>query len=143
MIGVMSSSLNPKHPDIENVRKEIIELNKKMDEFEFGLSSDNSLNNSLFPPFAEVPELGVNLMRLMREVEIQNKLFIFLTQEYEKAKIEEAKDTPTIQILDHPSYPNKKTYPKLPRIILITLFLSLLMNILYVFYNHERKILPN
>ena len=42
----------------------------------------------------------------MREVEIQNTLFIFLTQQYEEAKINEAKDTPTIQILDIAVKPN-------------------------------------
>ena len=39
-------------------------------------------------------------MRLHREVEIQGTLYAFLTQKYEESKIQEARDTPTIQILD-------------------------------------------
>ena len=66
---------------------------------------------NIFPAFSRMPELETQLRQLMREVEIQNTLFTFLTQQYEEAKINEAKDTPTIQILDIAVKPNVKYKP--------------------------------
>ena len=97
-LGVMLGALNPNHPDIENVRMENIELGKKMNELEHGRDLIGLEKSNLFPVLSEIPELGVELIRLKREVEIQNTLFVFLTQQYEEAKIKESKNTPTVQI---------------------------------------------
>ena len=123
-LGVMLGALNPTHPDIENIKKENSELSKKMSELEYGTEIIDYKQSSLFPVLADVPELGVELVRLRREVEIQNTLFVFLTQQYEEAKIKEAKDTPTIQILDYPQKPFQKSAPKRVIILIICLFFS-------------------
>ena len=70
----------------------------------------------------KAPEIGVEYIRLKRDVEIQNKIFELLTTLYEQAKIEEAKDTPTIQILDRAVPPEKKYKPR--RMILVVVWTS-------------------
>ena len=76
--------------------------------------TNNSLgeNKNLFPLYSEVPDLEIELMRLEREVEIQTKLYAFLTQQYEESKIQEARDTPTIQILEEANIPIRRYHPK-------------------------------
>ena len=139
-LGVMLGALNPTHPDIENIKKENSELSKKMSELEYGTEIIDYKQSSLFPVLADVPELGVELVRLKREVEIQNTLFVFLTQQYEEAKIKEAKDTPTIQILDYPQKPFQKSAPKRVIILIICLFFSTFVNVLFILYRSELKI---
>jgi Uncharacterized protein involved in exopolysaccharide biosynthesis len=139
-LGVMLGALNPTHPDIENIKKENSELSKKMSELEYGAEIIEYKQSSLFPVLADVPELGVELVRLKREVEIQNTLFVFLTQQYEEAKIKEAKDTPTIQVLDYPQKPFQKSAPKRVIILIICLFISTFVNVLFVLYRSELKI---
>jgi len=139
-LGVMLGALNPTHPDIENIKKENSELSKKMNELEYGTEIIDLKQSNLFPVLADVPELGVELVRLKREVEIQNTLFVFLTQQYEEAKIKEAKDTPTIQILDYPQKPFQKSAPKRVIILIICLFISTFVNVLFILYRSELKI---
>ena len=139
-LGVMLGALNPTHPDIENIKKENSELSKKMNELEYGTEIIDLKQSNLFPVLADVPELGVELVRLKREVEIQNTLFVFLTQQYEEAKIKEAKDTPTIQILDYPQKPFQKSAPKRVIILIICLFISTFVNVLFILYKSELKI---
>ena len=139
-LGVMLGALNPTHPDIENIKKENSELSKKMSELEYGTEIIDYKQSSLFPVLADVPELGVELVRLKREVEIQNTLFVFLTQQYEEAKIKEAKDTPTIQVLDYPQKPFQKSAPKRVIILIVCLFISTFVNILFILYRSELKI---
>ena len=138
-LGVMMGALNATHPDIANIKKENVELNKKMIELEYGQNILNYEQSNLFPSLSDVPDLGIKLVRLKREVEIQNSLFVFLTQQYEEAKIKEAKDTPTVQVLDHPKIPYQKSAPKRLSILLICVFILMFLNILFIINRSEPK----
>jgi len=131
-LGVMASTLNADHPEINNLKKENQALRVKLREMDLGNGSGDIRENNLFPAFSDVPELGFQLMRLTRDVEIQNTLFIFLTQQYEEAKIKEAKDTPTVQILDRAVPPILKSKPRRMLIVASTILLMSLLNLVYV-----------
>jgi len=77
----------------------------------------------LYPPLRQLPRLSVPYADLYRRVRIQETLYELLTQQYELARIEEAKDVPTVNVIDFPGVPEKKSFP--PR-LLLTLFLTLL-----------------
>ena len=59
-----------------------------------------------------MPEQALQYLRLRREVEIQNTVFTMLNSEYEKARIEEARDTPVVQVLDPAEKPNLRYRPQ-------------------------------
>ena len=139
-LGVMLGALNTNHPDIDNIKKENSELRKKMNELEYGTNVIGYKKSNLFPVLADVPELGVELVRLKREVEIQNTLFVFLTQQYEEAKIKEAKDTPTVQILDYPQKPQLKSAPKRVLILIFCIIITFFVNVLFILYRSEKRI---
>lgn len=131
-LGVMASTLNPEHPEIRKLKQENLGLKSKLKELDFGTGGVQSRESKLFPAFSQVPELGFQLMRLTRDVEIQNTLFKFLTQQYEEAKIQEAKDTPTVQILDRAAEPIQKYRPRRALIVVSVFLLMGLMNVVYV-----------
>jgi uncharacterized protein involved in exopolysaccharide biosynthesis len=54
---------------------------------------------------------------LYRRVRIQETVYELLSQQYEMARIEEAKDTPVVSVLDAPLVPEKKSFP--PRLIVM------------------------
>ena len=131
-LNLLKSTLNHGHPEINHMVNEIVELKRKLNELENGNNlMDITINEGLFPVFSKVPEMGLQLLRLTREVEIQNTLFTFLTQKYEEAKIQEAKDTPSIQILDPAAIPIKKYRPRRLLLVMTTSLISLIMIILY------------
>ncbi len=74
---------------------------------------------SLYPSIRELPVLGVSYADLYRNTKIQEAVFQTLTQEYELAKVQEAKETPSIKVLDSPDTPEKKSFP--PRLFIIAL----------------------
>jgi uncharacterized protein involved in exopolysaccharide biosynthesis len=74
---------------------------------------------SLYPSIRQLPLLGVKYFDLFREAKIQEAVYEALTQQYEMAKVQEAKETPSVQLLDHANYPEKKTFP--PRLAIIFL----------------------
>jgi uncharacterized protein involved in exopolysaccharide biosynthesis len=80
---------------------------------------------SLFPSMRELPALGVGYADLYRNTKIQEAVFQTLTQEYEIAKVDEAKETPSVKILDAPNLPGKRSFP--PRLFIIALGATLAM----------------
>jgi capsule polysaccharide export protein KpsE/RkpR len=90
-----------------------------------GKSSEQD-NNSLYPSLRQLPRLAVPYAALYRNVRIQETVFELLSQQYEMARIEEAKDTPVVSVFDPPLLPEKKSFP--PRLLVI-LVLTLLVDI--------------
>jgi uncharacterized protein involved in exopolysaccharide biosynthesis len=74
----------------------------------------------LYPPLRQLPRLAVPYADLYRRVRVQETVFELLTQQYEMARIEEAKDVPVVTVIDPPGVPEKKSFP--PRILLTLLF---------------------
>jgi hypothetical protein len=66
-----------------------------------------------------LPLVGVRWANLYRETKIQETVYELLTQEYEAAKIQEAKEIPTVNVLDPPSRPEKHSFP--PRAVITVL----------------------
>lgn len=73
-------------------------------------------------PLRQVPRLAVPYANLYREVQVQETVYNLLTQQYEIARIQEAKDVPVVNVIDAPGIPEKKSFP--PR-TLLTLALTL------------------
>jgi capsule polysaccharide export protein KpsE/RkpR len=78
--------------------------------------------SDLYPPLRQLPRLAVPYANLYREVRVQETVFELLTQQYELARIQEAKDVPVVSVIDSPGIPEKKSFP--PR-LLLTLLLTL------------------
>ena len=133
-LDVINKSLNSGHPEINLLVEKIIALKSKLKEMDNTESNNLIRNDGLFPSFSSIPTLSEKLSQLEREVEIQNTLFMFLTQQYEEAKIQEAKDTPTIQILDIAVPPEEKYSPFRTIIVLFSGFGGTILLTLYVFY---------
>jgi capsule polysaccharide export protein KpsE/RkpR len=82
--------------------------------------ADTPDTESLYPSIRRLPLLGVNYADLYRRTKVQEAIFESLTQEYEYARVEEAKEIPTVKVLDPADVPGKKSFP--PRLLIAFLF---------------------
>src|SRR6185312_10267780 len=88
-----------------------------------GIGSSPGTKDSFYPPLRQIPRLAVPYADLYRRVRVEEAMFEFLNQQYEMARIEEAKDIATVSVIDAPGIPEKKAFP--PR-LLLALFLTFL-----------------
>jgi capsule polysaccharide export protein KpsE/RkpR len=72
-----------------------------------------------YPSLRSLPLLGVKYADYYRRAKIQETVYELLTQQYELAKIQEAKETPSVKVLDRPKVAEKKSSP--PRFLLTLL----------------------
>jgi Capsule polysaccharide export protein len=95
--------------------------------------SGSSSSMSFYPPVGELPTLGVTFADLDRRVKVDEVLWETLTRQYESARVQEAKEIPTIQVLDQANVPNRKSGPKRRVIVLTGALISLLLSFVVVF----------
>jgi capsule polysaccharide export protein KpsE/RkpR len=74
----------------------------------------------LYPSIRKLPLLGVAYADLYRRTKVQEAVYGVLTQEYELAKVQEAREIPIVKILDPPEVPEKKDFPPRTLIALST-----------------------
>lgn len=108
---------------VRSLRARVDELKQQLDKFS-GLdsppeASDPSNSPAQFPTIRQLPLLGVRWADLYRQTKIQEKVYELLTQQYELAKVQEAKEIPVVKVLDAPIVPEKKSFP--PRVAIIFL----------------------
>ena len=112
-LQVMSAYLSPDNPDLSRVRSSIDGLKKQLALLEFGKGGKGaSPGDRLHPAMVTVPDLALQYGRLFRELKVQETLYALLTSQYEQAKITEARDTPTVQVLDPPVPADKQIKPR-------------------------------
>ena len=102
------------------------------------LEEKNSSRNQDDPllPTSMVPEVGLEYARKLREVKYREALYEFMAQQYETARIDEAKESPVIQVVDVAVPPDWKSAPKRSLYILVGLFLGGMMGVFTVFIRH-------
>jgi tyrosine-protein kinase Etk/Wzc len=105
------------NPEVVALRRRIDEMNRQFGQMNYGAgatdTSDRRRARDFTVPFAKVPELGLELARLMREVKIQETLVGLLTQHVEQARLTEAKDLPIAQVLDRAVPAERHSRPRL------------------------------
>lgn len=133
--NVKKNILAADHPDLLRLRSEIKELRRTQAQMERG-----DVEMGVFIPFNNAPDLGLRYYRLFRNVQISEKIVGFLVPQYEQAKIQEARDTPTLLILDKAK---PADYPYWPRKKVLTLLAGLITAILMTTFHYVRLFIWN
>lgn len=105
-LDVMQISLSSDHPSVVFLKKEVAALRASLDELVMANENDRILKSP-----GNLPALVVEYARLLRDVKAKNAVLEFLLPEYEQARIQEVRDTPTVQVLDSAQRPSKKSKP--------------------------------
>ena len=100
----------------DELQRQLQKMGGKFDDPATATSQDDQ---SMYPSIRRLPLLGVNYADLYRNTRVEEAIFGSLTQQYELAKVEEAKETPSVKVLDSPAVPEKKSFP--PRLLIILL----------------------
>jgi len=123
-LSYLSSFSSSSESSVRQTQQHIAALQGKLNQLEqasppaANAGSAATSNGSFFPEAMRVPELRFQLEQLVREQKIRETLFFLMSQRYETAKADEARDTSTFQILDYPTLPTKKSRPKRLRILM-------------------------
>jgi len=138
-LGALYEYATEEHPQVILLEREIAQLQRELRRMELGFEKGGGGGSKdtgpylgtgagFSVPFRELPEAVRELARLTRAVEVQTVVYTLLVQEYEAAKIAEARDTPTIRILDPAEPPERRSFPKRKRLVLFAGILALVVS---------------
>ena len=118
---------------VRAVQARVNELQKKLNEIgSAGTQGGSPAENSLYPSIRKLPLLGVTYADLYRQTKIQETVYELLTQQYELAKVQEAKEIPTVKVLDAAIVPTKKTFPPRGLIVLMGTMLGITLAMTWI-----------
>jgi uncharacterized protein involved in exopolysaccharide biosynthesis len=85
-----------------------------------------------YPTIHSLPLLGAKYADYYRRAKIQETVYELLTEQYELAKVQEAKETPSVKVLDPGTIPEKKSFPPRLVIMFVGTFLVSAMSVVWV-----------
>jgi capsule polysaccharide export protein KpsE/RkpR len=127
-LAIAQNSFDDDSHIVIKLKKEIEILQEKYKEF---FTEDPE--DKLMPNFKKTPQVGIRFTQLEKEIEYYFKIIEFLGPLYEKAKIDEMKNVPTIQILDKAVRPEKKDRPSRSKFVLISFMLTFIISSYYAY----------
>jgi capsule polysaccharide export protein KpsE/RkpR len=127
---------------VTQLRQQIAILESKLVELEMATtairpptagSGSAGPDAKFFPEAMRVPELRFQLEQLFREQKIKETVFFLLTQRHETARVDEARDTSTFQILDQPTLPQFRSRPRRKKVVLLSTAVALIAGCVVAF----------
>jgi capsule polysaccharide export protein KpsE/RkpR len=119
---------------VDELRRNIENLSGNADG---GKAEGKGGETSAYPSIRKLPLLGVSYADLYRRMKVQESIFETLTQENELAKVEEAKETPSVKVIDAPDVPERKSFPPRLEIVASGSLLALAAGVLWVLARAE------
>ena len=120
---------------VRSLRARVGELKRQIENMsgnKADLTADGSDIAGDFPSIRKLPLVGVEWANLYRETKIQETVYELLTEQYELAKVQEAKETPTVKVLDPARIPERKSFPPRLLITLLGIFVALAVSSVWV-----------
>lgn len=120
---------------VRSVNARMVELQREMDKLtgqSAGARSMAGSGDSDYPTLRQLPALGLTSSDLTRTVKVEEALWETLTKQYEMAKVQEAKEIPTVRVLDAANVPQRRSAPVRGTIMVLGTILSLLTAVVSV-----------
>jgi capsule polysaccharide export protein KpsE/RkpR len=95
-----------------------------------------------YPSMHTLPGLGSRYAELYREAKIQEAVYAFVTQQFEMAKIQEAKELPIVRVMDAGVAPEKRSSPIRSLIVAGSVFGAFLLACLWVVGKYRWQQIP-
>lgn len=127
-LAALRHSMTDEASEVKSLLAAISRLRGQMSAMSGGGDGGN-----VIPGVGNAPGIGVEYVRRLREFKIQEALFEQLTKQYELAKINEARDSSSLQVLDEAVTPSKKSKPKRSLIVILATVTAFFGSIFLVF----------
>lgn len=136
-LAALRNSMTDESVEVGNLLAGLSRLRKQLSS-----ASGVQEHGSVIPSVGNAPSIGVEYVRRLRDLKIQEALFEQLTKQFELSKINEARDSSSMQILDVAVVPTKKSDPNRVLIFVLGILTGLLCSIIIAFIQEYISKLP-
>jgi tyrosine-protein kinase Etk/Wzc len=127
-VGAMRAFAAERNPELLLAQQELEVMKRELAKME-GVGDVRGTGNS-----AVNSSRGIDSLSLLRDVKYYETIYDLLAKQYELTKIDEAKDSALIQVLDKAIEPDRKSKPWRALIVVLSTLAALIAAILWAFY---------
>jgi uncharacterized protein involved in exopolysaccharide biosynthesis len=128
-INAMRSFATGENPELQIAEQQLAGLRSQAEKM--GAASEDA-SNALIPK-GGMQEAGVEYIRKLRDVKYFETIFDLLARQYEVAKVDEARQGATVQVVDRAIVPDRRSSPKRTLIVLGAAALGLFLGVVWAF----------
>lgn len=142
-LSLLAAGFTPNHAEVQKIEREIILWEQALAILRDGHENPSAgrvsppanlelkLEENLFLPLREIPEVAQEYALIEKDVAVQSALIRMLLQQEAESLIESNNTTSTVQVLDEAMAPEKKARPRRLLITFVAGALSLLLTVFY------------
>jgi uncharacterized protein involved in exopolysaccharide biosynthesis len=130
-LNSMRSLVTVNNPDFSRVQGELASLRQELAKLENGRGTINGEQ--------DMSEGGLQNIKILRDVKYYQMLYELLAKQYEAARLDEAKDSAVIQVLDPAVEPERKIKPKRLILVLVSASTALFVAVLWCLFAESYK----
>jgi uncharacterized protein involved in exopolysaccharide biosynthesis len=128
------------NPRVQSLNARVVELRRELEKLS-GVTGKTGAGPEVvhassgdlpYPSIRNLPLIGVKYADYYRNAKTQETVYELLTQQDELAKVQEAKETPSVKVLDPGKIPEKKSFPPRLVIVLMGTFFTLALSAFWV-----------
>lgn len=138
-LKVMKTYSTPQNPDVRKVEQTLEGLKTELAKLE----GRGGKGHDPLMPTGRMAQVGTDYARQLRDVKFNEVLYGLLLQQYEAAKLDEAKDATIIQVVDKAIPPEGRTKPKRTMMVMLSgivaFFLSVFGAFLVEYYERSNS----
>ena len=128
-ISAMRSFATGENPELQMAEQQLAGLRSQAERM--GAASEGA-SNALIPK-GGMQEAGVEYIRKLRDVKYFETIFDLLARQYEIAKVDEARQGATVQVVDSAIVPDRRSSPKRTLIVLGAAVFGLFLGVVWAF----------
>jgi len=132
-LNSMQAFVTPNNPEYKRTQEEISSLRAELARLENGRPGAEQSGSGA------TRQAGLENIKVLRDVKYYQMLYELLAKQYEVARLDEAKDSAIIQVLDPAVEPERKSGPKRVIIIVLSTLLALFAAIAWAFVTETKK----
>lgn len=133
-LNAMDAFVTTSNPDYMRVQEELASLRAELMKLENGRPALDDGANA-----GPDKQVGLENIKILRDVKYYQMLYELLAKQYEVARLDEAKDTALIQVLDPAIEPERKFKPKRSVIVLLSTVMAFLAALIWAFFVEAKK----
>jgi capsule polysaccharide export protein KpsE/RkpR len=128
-IAGLQSFATAANPDLIKVRQELIGLKSQIGKLEHdSLAGDGDIMVST----GRMPEAGLEYLRKFRDMKYQQAVYEILAKQYEIARVDEARNSVVIQVVDPAIVLDEESGPRRTLIVLLATVFTLILAVMWV-----------
>jgi len=142
-LGALRTSATDQNSEVVTLQSQLQGLRQQLADFEKGHPGSAAVAGNPLTPTSQVPQASLEYLRRMRDVKYHETLYELMARQYEIARVDEAKQSQMIQVVDPALVPDRRSWPPRTLLVLLAFALAAILSsfwaILHAFFRHKMR----